>query len=135
MMASAVARVDFSKVKVVREVAVPQLSIKGANVQVAIRITSPITAGNSDKDSGKPVYSCKVIDLTDGVEKSLVMPAIPRSELTRTYPDHTYVGKEFGLMKEGEVAGKRYNAWKIMEIDTSEAQVIDAVESVDDLPF
>lgn len=121
MMASTALAIDFSKVKVVREVAVPQLSIKGANVQVAIRITSPITAGNVDKDSNKPVYSCKVIDLTDGVEKSLVMPAIPRSELTRTYPEHTYVGRDFALMKEGEVQGKRYNAWKIVEIDTSGA--------------
>lgn len=121
MMASTGLAIDFSKVKVVREVAVPQLSIKGANVQVAIRITSPITAGNADKDSCKPVFSCKVIDLTDGVEKSLVMPAIPRSELTRTYPNDAYVGRDFALMKEGEVAGKRYNAWKIVEIDTSGA--------------
>lgn len=118
--------IDFSKVKVVRAVATPTLSMKGDNIELFIKITSPIVAGNPDKDTGKPIFGCKVIDLTDGIEKAVVTPAVVRSELTTTYPNDAYVGKAFALKKEGKAAGKRYNMWQIVEIDISAAQAVEA---------
>lgn len=113
--ASAVQAFDLSKFKIVREVAVPQLSIKGDNAQLAVKIMSAMVDTLDAK--GKPVTSAKVIDLIDGsTEKSLVIPAIVKSELTRTYPQDGYVGKFFAMSKLGRQEGKNYNNWDIKEI-------------------
>lgn len=123
---------DLSKMKVVRAVATPQLSLKGDIVQIAVIVTSAIVAGREDPDTKRPVYSCKVTDLTDGVEKAMVTPAIIRSELERTYPMNEttgtwgYVGKAFAMNKGAKASGKRYHAWDIVELDVSQAEVHDA---------
>lgn len=123
--------VDFSKATVVRSVATPQLSLKGeAGLKVAITITSPITAKDEVGEDGKPkkgVASCKVTDLTDGIEKAMVTPVIVRSEFERTYPDNGYVGRSFvltkGATRTDKAVGRQFNMWDIVEIDISQAIV------------
>lgn len=111
----AVAKFDLSQFEVKREVAVPQLSVQGDNVQLAVRIVSLMSGKPNAK--GHTVYSVKVQDLLDdSVEKAMVVPAIVQSELDRTYPDGSYLGKFFALSKLGKAAGKNYNNWDIKEI-------------------
>lgn len=113
--AGAAAVYNLSDFVIEREVAVPQLSIKGDDVQLAVRIMGAMV--DSADSKGKPVTSVKVIDLLGGsVEKSLVVPAIIKSELLRTYPNDGYVGKFFAMSKLGKQEGKNYNNWDIKEI-------------------
>ena len=112
---------DLGNYEVKREVSVPTLTIKGDNVQLLIKIASAIVGKSSLKTragvtSEVTVYSMKVIDMTDGLEKALVVPAVFRSELETSYPDGGYVGKCFAAEKLGKKAGKEYNDWSIKEI-------------------
>lgn len=124
--------IDFTKVTAVRTVATPQLSLKGTEgLKVAITITTLISVGAEQADDKgvmkKGVASCKVVDLTDGLEKSMVTPVIVRSELERTYPNGGYVGKSFVLSKgptrTDKAVGRQFNMWDIVEIDISQAAV------------
>lgn len=112
---------NLANYEVKREVSTPTLSIKGDNIRLLVEFVSPIASKTTKKvrngvEQDVTVYSAKVIDMTDGIEKSLVISAVFRSELETSYPNGGYVGKCFAAEKLGKKEGRDYNVWSIKEI-------------------
>jgi len=81
---------------------------------------------NPDADPAprqEPPMLVRVTDFTNGepVKGEIIVPAVLETELKDAYPDDTYVGKTFLLVKH-RPDGKRYNTFEVseVEIDTTE---------------
>jgi hypothetical protein len=66
-----------------------------------------------------PANIALVIDLTTGEEMQYIISAVLGSTLAEEYPDHSYVGKSFAVMKlpPDHGRGKRYATFSIAEIE------------------
>lgn len=59
-----------------------------------------------------------VRDLRDGVEKTMVLPAVLKGALTDNYPDDSYVGLSFAIQLSPEGKGERsYKRFNIGELE------------------
>jgi len=56
-----------------------------------------------------------VVDLKTGEAMLMICPTVFRQELSKAYPDHTYVGKTFQVRKI-KTEDKDYSLWGITEI-------------------
>lgn len=118
------------KIKVVTLVTVPQLKHDPAKDNiVCVKITGPIYKGKEIKkadgtaeknDAGakkEPPYLAPVLDMDDGdKQKDYIVNAVVRSNLEERYPDESYVGKCFAIIKGPKAPGKNYNQFAISEV-------------------
>ena len=103
---------------VAKQVVIPQLKQKTGET-VYITINEPIHDGDEIKDAtGKlgRARLCEVTNLTDGKLYVYLTNAIFESALTKGYPDGSYVGRSFAIMKGDVVEGKRYKSLQVLEI-------------------
>jgi hypothetical protein len=118
---------DPTKVKVVKNVTLPVLSLK-AGETAYVRIDTKIAQGkeltvSKDKKSGeenaneKPADICQVTNLASGEQLQFIVSAVVKANIEDQYPAHTYVGKSFRIAKLEKRAGKRYFDFNIAEIE------------------
>jgi hypothetical protein len=67
-----------------------------------------------------PARVCDVVDIADGSKKILIMNTVLEGELSRAYPELSYVGKQFLLRSHFPVGSdgkaKNYKVYEIIEI-------------------
>lgn len=69
------------------------------------------------KAKEKPADIAGVTDLESGEVVQFIVPAVVKSQLERSYPDETYVGKAFRIACLGKRPGKRYWDFSIFELE------------------
>jgi len=108
---------DPNKVEVKTKLVVPQLKYE-QHEPCYFKVTGELYQGkpNPEKPKDKPADLCRVIDLVDGEEKSLVVPAVLKSVWDEDYAENAYVDKCFMLTKRDKMEGKRYFNYDIAEI-------------------
>jgi hypothetical protein len=100
---------------------VPTLKlVEGKTVHIkvvdAMRLGKP---GKPDKDgkSKDPATIVSVINLDDGEQMQVVVPAVLKSVWNEDYTDGAYVGACFAVTKLGRNPGKSYIDYKVIEIE------------------
>lgn len=117
----ATSKFDASKVKVVKAVTRPTLTLE-QNVPVYVRILKEIYVGKEIKGSekkadAKPADIADIMNLETGKEQQLVIGAVVKSNFEESYPKAGYVGKAFMITKLDKKEGKRYFNYEISEIE------------------
>jgi hypothetical protein len=87
---------------------------------VAFRVDTPLEVGKVVEGDKKPADVFFVTNIVNGQECTVVVPAVLKAELEENYPDNSYVGKYFGIVKREKVEGKRYHNYDIVELDESQ---------------
>jgi hypothetical protein len=114
------------KFVVKKHVTVPQLKIDATGTKpVYIRIESIIedakatgpTKKGADGQDIKPPRICRVTNLEDGLEMSLIANTVFEKELEDAYAGSGYVGKCFEVYKSASAGGKRYATFSITELE------------------
>lgn len=118
---------DMSKFRVVKHVTRPLIKLKEDTIYV-LRFDAPMFQAEQTKNpkkdaNGNPVPPPTVAHVTDaenGVASQIVCNEVLKSELEKTYPDKSYVGKWFELLKNKKSEGKTYNTFGITELELAE---------------
>jgi len=104
------------KYTVVREVRQDVLKLEEGREYV-LRFEAPIRIGGTTANGVKSADVATVTNLEDGSQTVVIMNAAFKSTIVESYPNDTYVNKAFSVTNLGRVAGKRYKAFKVIEID------------------
>jgi hypothetical protein len=98
-----------------------------------VKITGPIHLGKPQKvEEGKaakaPAHLAPCINLDDGSECQIIVAAVVLSIMTDDYPNESYVGKCFAIVKKARAEGKAYFPYGVEEIEdpSKPAQIADA---------
>ena len=83
-----------------------------------MHVGEAIKAGEGKKQM-EPATVAHAIDMETGEEGQLICSAMIKSQLERTYPGETYVGRGFELVST-KVPDKRYNIVTIAEVAVPE---------------
>jgi hypothetical protein len=105
--------------KVSKLVTIPQLSIKYTGNSCAIKITSAIAESKVPPKNGEqPASVIHCVNLEDGQICVFIVPAVVMFNLTRDYPNDSYVGKSFFIKNLGRrKEGQRYGDYGIVELE------------------
>lgn len=117
------AAIDLSKYRVVKHVTRPLLKLENG-VQYYIKIEAPFKLAEQMKNPKKdaagnvipPPTIVDVINLDGGISSQMVANEVFKSELQKQYPNDSYVGKLFELVKNTKAEGKNYNTFGITEL-------------------
>lgn len=87
-----------------------------------VKITGPIHLGKAQKaEEGKsakaPAHLAPCINLEDGAECQIIVAAVVLSVLNDEYPNESYVGKCFEIVKKERIEGKAYFPYGVAEIE------------------
>ena len=87
-----------------------------------VKITAPIHLGKEQKPDAEgkkrePAWVASCINLEDGTECQIIVSAVVRSTLNDDYPNDSYVGKCFQIMKKARVDGKQYFPYGVALIE------------------
>lgn len=116
------------KFAVVRNVTLPVLKIEiekpvYVTIREAMRLGSAQKAGRDDGKGGEkkakmePATVTSVVDLETGEVKTLIVSAVIKGIFNDDYPNDSYVGKSFCLVKHAKKEGKNYFNFSVDEID------------------
>ena len=118
------------KVRMVKAVSRPTLK-QETGESVYFTVTDPIRSetnlekkivkidgADREIEEEKTIHVVAVRNLTDGRDYNYVLNAVTHGELTDNYPDNGYVGRSFAIQKGAVVAGKRFKAVSVIEIET-----------------
>lgn len=119
------------KLRVTRQVTLPHLKHEEGQI-VAFKILCPIYVGENliETDKGElapkdakpkaapmaPPHLVRCTNLEDHNDYTYIIGAVVQSNLERTYPDETYVGKCFAIIKGPKQPGKRYHQYAVHEV-------------------
>lgn len=109
---------DGQVFEVEKIVSAPLLQQK-AGARVLVQFLSPIVQGKKIVEKGEakqkePPYIARVRNLEDPSpisEYDFIVPAVLRSEIEQQYPNQTYIGKRFFIVKSLEPVGKGANKY------------------------
>lgn len=120
---AAPAAFDPSKVKVKKLVTIPVLKLL-PDTPVFVQVTGAIYQGKELKKGGeenlKPADLMNVKDLTTGEDMQIVCGEVLKSTLRDEYPNDSYVGKAFRIIKgkkKDKEGGRGYFTYSIAEIE------------------
>lgn len=87
-----------------------------------VKITGAVFLGKEQKDKDPekkkaPAHLAHCINLEDGTECQIIVAAVVLSVLTDDYPNDSYVGKCFEIVKKNRVQGKAYFPYGVTEIE------------------
>lgn len=109
-------KLTYPQMKLVNDVPVYFL-FKGTMFQgKKIVVTDP-----KEKQKEPPILA-RGVDMTTGEECEMICNAVLESVLKEEYPDDTYVGKGFEIIKHKKVEGKAYNRFSVSEIELPAAK-------------
>lgn len=83
-----------------------------------------------DGTNEEPPMLMHIINMDTGEHGQIMVAKIIETELTEQYPNHTYVGKAFGIEKGERKPGKRYDPYIIEEIEIPPELVEVSAEAV-----
>lgn len=72
---------------------------------------------NAAPANREPATIINAINLEDGSECQVICSAVVKGVFEDNYPNDSYVGKCFTLLKLERAAGKEYNGFKVVEIE------------------
>lgn len=117
--------VSMPKLKLKRRVTVPLLKQRAGGEGIAVIFLSPIYQG--EKIEGgiiqEPAKLVRVLNVNDGLVYQIILHTVTIKELTKAYPDDSYVGKGFAIRLH-TVEGKNYMVAEIAEFDTEDFTAI-----------
>ena len=106
--------------KVVRKVTLPVLKIS-INKPYYVKIDDKIFQGkkldNDKKDNKEPAFLVNVTDLKSGEQGQIVLNKVLKETLLEEYPDDSYVGLCFQIVKKPKDTGKDYHTFSLVEIE------------------
>lgn len=106
--------------KVVRKVTLPVLKIS-INKPYFVKIDDKIFQGkkldNDKKDNKEPAFLVNVTDLKSGEQGQIVLNKVLKETLLEEYPDESYVGLCFQIVKKPKDMGKDYHTFSLVEIE------------------
>lgn len=115
--------------RVVRNVTRPLLKMKDNQayyIQIEEKIFQAEQVKNPKKDADgntqKPPFVFFAKNLEDGHSVQMLANSVLHSELEKQYPDNSYVGKVFELIKNTKAEGKSYNTFGITELEAVEEE-------------
>jgi hypothetical protein len=73
--------------------------------------------GKSEAAKMEPATLVEIVNLETGENEQLICSKVIQSTLSESYPDDTYVGKGFKVVKHAKKQGKNYNNYSIAEIE------------------
>jgi hypothetical protein len=117
-------------VAIVRAVSRPTLQHEAGDTHF-LTLVSPIREeedkANSTESEKKTIAVGAVLNLLDNREYNYVFGSVNVSEIKNNYPNNTYVGKSFAIMKGEKEKGKRYFQYFVTEIApvTDQGEVIE----------
>lgn len=93
-----------------------------AEVSVHVKILTAMHMGKELKGRGEaatmePATLCEVVNLDTGEEQQMLVSAVIKSIFTEEYPDDSYVGRGFLIIKHAKAEGKNYFTYSIDELD------------------
>lgn len=106
---------------VARAVTLPSLSIK-QGASYPLRIDSPMRVSKVKEKAGEekkrePATICDATNVVDGEQYIFIVPAVVKENLTRDYPNNSYVGKVFQIANMGKrQENQRYFDFSILEL-------------------
>ena len=113
--------VSMPKLKLKKRVTVPLLKQRAGGEGIAVIFLSPIYQGEKI-EGGKitePAKLARVLNVVDGQVYQIILHTVTIKELTKAYPEDSYVGKGFAIRLHN-VEGKNYLIADISEFDTSD---------------
>lgn len=110
-----------SKFKVLRNVTMPTLKMQ-LETPIYVKFTAPHFIGRTQKpkageEAQKPATVISCVNLETGEVCQLVLGAALVSVLDEMYPNDTYVGRSFRIVKHPKVEGKRYFTYSVDEVE------------------
>lgn len=110
---------------VVRNVTLPVFKVEiekpiYCTIKDAMRVSSAQGKAKGDKPGEakkEPATVCTAVDLETGELKTLIVSAVIKSIFTEDYPNDSYVGKSFCLVKHAKKEGKNYFNFSVDEVD------------------
>jgi hypothetical protein len=70
-----------------------------------------------DKSDKNPPIVMQVVNLESGETQQIICAEVLKSELELHYPEKTYIGKQFEIIKHEKATGKQYSTYSITEIE------------------
>lgn len=126
--------IDFSKLRIKKNVTLPTLSLK-ENQVAFVKFNEAIFVGKkvepkpgSTEKQKEPPHLVNVTDLETGELKTLILNTVLKSTIDEAYPGGTYVGKSFRVEKMPKKAGKDYHGFMIQEIELDEPSTVAEVK-------
>lgn len=114
------------KFRKIKNVTIPQIKIekeKEYYLRIDTAITkAPDSAGRVHMEDGKTAGKMpspeliQVTNLENGEQGTVIVNTVLGRILNDNYPDHTYVGKSFCIVRH-ELAGKKYATFDLAEIE------------------
>lgn len=81
-------------------------------IQSASRVAMPVKESKME-----PPDLCDVLNLETGELQVLILNKVLKSELLRAFPDDSYVGKKFAIVRaKAKDEDKRYKTYRILEL-------------------
>ena len=108
------------KFKTKKHVTLPLLKMEN-NKPIYIQFTEAIFVGKVVDDKKEPPKMANVINLETGEECQIILGTVLESNLRETYPDDSYVGKQFELVKSAPEGARKYSLFNITEIEVEKA--------------
>lgn len=123
MIAAKPSPFEMSQFRVVKHVTRPLLKLE-PGIQYYIKIESAFRQAEQMKNAKKdaagnvipPPFIVDVLNLEGGTPSQMVANEVFRTELVKQYPNDSYVGKFFELVKNTKAEGKNYNTFGITEL-------------------
>ena len=117
---------NAARFSVKRKLVMPLLKMRSGEA-IYVKPTGPHFTGK-DIDKGEtdpakkraPAELCNVIDLTTGEEVQIIVSAVLASVWEDEYPDDSYVGKGFKIIKGVKAEGKSYYSYSVDEVELSD---------------
>lgn len=78
---------------------------------------------DSDGNPRKPPTLVEVIDLQSGEISQIIASTIIKTELTEAYPNDSYLGCSFEIIKQKRKEGREYDPYSIAEVETPDAYI------------
>jgi hypothetical protein len=75
---------------------------------------------DSSGNPRKPPTLVEVIDMTTGEVAQIIAATIINTEISENYPNESYIGLGFSIMKQKRKEGREYDPYEIAEVDIPE---------------
>ncbi len=87
-----------------------------------LKVTSPIYIGKDQEVKAgekkkEPAHLMDVINLETGEPGVVIVAAVVLSVLNESFPNNSYVEKEFAITKKSKAPGKNYNGYVVEELE------------------
>lgn len=115
--------IDLKQFRIVKHVTRPLLKLVDG-VPTYIKLDAAFKQAEQQKNPKKdaagniipPPFVIDITNLEGGIPSTMVANEVFRSELEKQYPNETYVGKYFEIIKNTKAEGKNYNTFGITEL-------------------